>query len=209
MAALVAVALAAAVVFSQAESKSQPDGPVYYRWTGAADDSQWSNAANWQFRHVTDQWMVAEAPPTDASYVIFGDATEADEPQLVELSYHVEIGRLIMAASGDRRSYTVRTRVDPDDTGIDSDSGMLYSLTLSEPLAIVQEAAVKQPLNLQVDLILTGGEGTGMELHSRHGAAVRAERSVLPAVGELAIVEGRDGASGKFKQVRPQLMFGR
>jgi hypothetical protein len=141
--------------------------------------------------------------------VIFGDATEADEPQLVELAYHVEIGRLIHAASGKKRSYTVRTRVDPDDTGIDSDSGMLYSITLSEPLAIVQEPSASQPLNLRVDLFLSSSEDPVVELNSRHAAQLRVERGIIPAVADITIIEGRDGATGSFERVRPQLMFGR
>lgn len=207
VAAVLALALATAVAFSYAGNKSQEEAMPHFRWTGSAGDRLWNNPANWQVRDASGEWMPAEAPPIATACVIFGDETEVDEQQLLDISAPVTVARVVMAAKSDKRDYRIRSRVDPNDTGIDSDSGMVYSLTITDPVAIIQEVDVKAMLGFELEVILTG-ENPTVELKSRHEAVVRFERNVQPDIDEVSLTgAGEDGVGGTLIQLRPVTGF--
>jgi hypothetical protein len=170
------------------------DTRAHYRWTGAAADNRWSEPGNWQASTgAGGRWEKAEPPPPAQSIVVLGDAAP-DAPQAIELDCHAEAARLLFEATG-ARAYTLRSWADPEDTGIDSNSGMLYSLRLSDPVPVVQAPAAVADLTIRVEVVFTTAGNPLIRLLSRKGARVIAENR-LRTTGTIEVDQGRDGATG-------------
>lgn len=166
-----------------------------YRWTGAAGDGFWASSGNWE-RQESDQWIAAETPPDRDDYAILGDAAP-DAPQLLTLSYDTEVGRLIMAATGQRR-YTIANMQAGAYDHLDADSGMLYRLLLTDEQPVVQTTDASQGLVLQIETEFMAGSEVVLQLTSGQGAELIAER---PLVSRHDVVANGSGpeANGVLK----------
>lgn len=167
-----------------------------YHWTGQAGDSRWANPNNWKVGSEAG-WVAAENPPPPGSQVVLGNAAPA-APQNLDLSYHVEIGRLVFANTDPQRSYTIRSWFDPHDTGIDSDSGMVYTLSLTDPTPLAQTPDSVGTLTIRIETSVAADGQPVVLLASRHGAVIMAERGLKSETG-LDTRHPDAEANGKLK----------
>lgn len=173
-----------------------------YRWTGAAGDSRWSSAGNWEVA-TADGWESAGTVPTRDSGIILGDAAP-DTRQNIDINYHVEVARVTFSGTGNR-VYRVRSWADPNDTGIDSDSGMLYSLRLTDPVPIIQTPESASGLIFEVEVGLAHSGGSTFRLLSRQGATVAVDGG-LRVSGALQLDHGVQGTGRLMRRGQPYII---
>lgn len=157
-----------------------------FRWTGSAGDRRWTTPGNWQARTSDGQWLGTERVPPRKSVIVFDNAAP-DAPQYIDISYHVEVARIVVDACGDHRRFIVRSWLDPDDIGIDSDSGMVYGLRLTDSRPILQTPRASDDLMFRVAVTFTSPEPPAVHALSRHAAGIALDAGFSVLDNELRI----------------------
>ena len=164
-----------------------------YRWTGRAGNGLWDTPANWEVR-TEKGWTRAAQPPGRHSVVFLGDDADLKNREL-NLTANVEVAKVHITAR-DQSEFVIQTRPDADTEGLDSDSGMLFTLTLADPMPIQQEPGTVGNLVVRSKLALTGGTQPLVRVDSTHGAVVELAGQLTAGIP----TEKRSGgvASGKL-----------
>jgi len=166
-----------------------------FRWTGQAGNGLWDTPTNWEVR-TENGWKPTPNPPGKGSTVFLGNEADAAKREL-NLTANVEIARVFIISKDSKNGYVIQTRPDADTEGLDSDSGMLFTLTLSDPMPIQQEPGTAADLNIRSKLALTGTSNPVVRLDSTSGAAVEISGQITAG----APIEKRSGGVSKGKLV--------
>lgn len=161
-----------------------------FRWTGRAGNGEWSTAENWEV-FAAAQWSPAAKPPAEGSIVTLGDASPEGE-QSINLTNHTKINRLVVAASAGR-TYVIQTRDDSDTLGLDSDSGALFKLELTDATPLIQKPEAGGVVRIKSDLILSAEESVLIRLNSRQGGRIEIEGNLTPPEPRLNEETGSSG----------------
>ncbi len=182
------------------EEKKSPSGEAAtggtdFRWTGRAGNGLWDTPENWEVR-TEKGWNPAKNPPGKGSTVFLGNEADVAKREL-NLTANVELARVFITSKDPKGAYVIQTRPDADTEGLDSDSGMLFTLTLSDPMPIQQEPGTGAALAVRSKLALTGGPTPLVRLDSTSGAVVEISGQIIEGMPQ----EKRSGGVSKGKLV--------
>ena len=166
-----------------------------YRWTGKAGTADWSLAGNWEVKSGK-VWAAATSCPQEGDYVRLEDHAGTNAAESIFLDREVRIGRLIMEAAG--RDYAICNRAQDPKDNLDSYSGMLYTLYLSDPCPLEQTANAAGRLSLQVPLQLISNDVGTAQISGTNAAAIILERPLKAAKG-LAVKGAGPGTRGMLE----------
>lgn len=170
----------------------------HYRWNGQAEGGFWLSAANWQVRADEDAWHDADGAPGEHDVVHLGDGPASAQPQRIALDTDVTVGRLVLDAADAERTYTIITRQDGLDDHLDSDSGTIYTLSLTDRSAIEQTERTQANLYLQVETRLLHQDGPRLHLYSAHAARLVIEQPLVTD-GRLVIAGDGNASTGTIE----------
>lgn len=161
------------------------------RWTGKTGDGLWATPGNWEVK-TPEGWKPSAAPPSAESTIILGN--EAPPAQrTINLNAPTAAKRIIIAGTDREHGYVIQSTSTADTGNEDSDSGMVYTLTLGDAAPIEQQFGTYSPLVVRANLRLTGAEKPAIILNSLLGAVIELAAGVEPST----LGESRKSGSAK------------
>jgi hypothetical protein len=149
-----------------------------FRWTGKTGNGLWAEPGNWETR-TPDGWLRASSPPKPESSIILGNEAPPNQ-RTISLNTNASASRVVITATGQDAGYIIQSTNTADAGNADSDSGMVYTLTLSDDVPLQQEFGTSAPLRIQTSLRFTGPKTPSIALKSTSGAFIELAADVHP-----------------------------
>ena len=162
-----------------------------FRWTGKSGNTLWATAGNWETK-TPDGWVPAEVPPWPESTIILGNEAPASL-RVISLNANASASRIVISATDKDKGYIIQSTDTADVRNEDSDSGMIYTLTLTDATPLEQQFGTASPLRIQTAVKFTTEKPPTVALNSIIGATIELTAKVEP----VNIIESRSSGSSK------------
>lgn len=162
-----------------------------FRWTGKTGNGLWAEAGNWETK-TADGWLPASSPPKPESSISLGNEAPAAH-RTISLNANASASRIIITATDKEAGYVIQSTNTADAGNADSDSGMVYTLTLTDATPLEQQFGTASPLRIQTAVKFTSEKPPTVALNSIIGATIELTANVEP----VNIIESRSSGSSK------------
>lgn len=156
------------------------DATAEYRWTNQGEKPLWSVVENWKFKKG-DRWIVPAQPPGPGNRVMLGNIPRGDAPAegpiRILLDTDVSVAGITVESTSPRAFVISKRDYDGEGETLDSDSGRIFTLTLSGDEAFKQTTGAEANLIIEVPLVLSAAAPVAL-LDSQKEARIALKRKV-------------------------------